>query len=148
MLLVGSEREGSTCGGGGGTSWGSPCPGSGTEQGQRMETCFGVSHGPEGPSPSVCVSQKPHHPEGSSEPLGDLSSHPLPPCVSSCRSCVSLDPLATNSMLAKHSSVLTDMHVPSPSELKRQPHNQITLMSAGSCCGAHEPEHSGQPGCR
>lgn len=47
----------------------------------------------------LCECQKPH-PEGSSEPLGDLSSHPLPPRVSSCRSWVSLDPLAANSTSA------------------------------------------------
>lgn len=56
-------------------------------------------------------SQKPHHPEGSSEPLGDLSSHPLPPYVSACRSCISLDPLATHSMSAKNFSVLAHMRV-------------------------------------
>lgn len=96
----------------------------------------------------LCGSQKPHHPEGSSEPLEHLSSHPLPPCVSSCRSCISLDPLATNIMSAKHFSVLAHRHALCPSELKGQPHNQITLMSALSCFGADEPERAGQSGCR
>lgn len=85
--------------------------------------------------PLLCVclyeSQKPNHPEGSSEPLGDLSSHPLPPYVSACRSCISLDPLATHSMSAKNFSVLAHIRVLSPSELKVQPHSQITLRSAG-----------------
>lgn len=68
----------------------------------------------------LCECQKPH-PEGSSEPLGDLSSHPLPPCGSSCRSWVSLDPLAANSTSADHFSVLAHRHALCPSELKGQP---------------------------
>lgn len=74
----------------------------------------------------------------------ELSS--CPPCVSSCRSCISLDPLATNSTSAKHSSVPAHRHALSPSELKGQLHNQTTLMSTVSCYGADQPEHAGQPG--
>lgn len=77
VLLMGPEGEESTCGGGGSILWGNLCPGSDTKQAQRIEP-FLMSWTRESIPFSVCLceSQKPHHPGGSSEPLGDLSSHP------------------------------------------------------------------------
>lgn len=125
VLLMGPEREGSPCGEEVTPRGAIPALAATLSRDRGWSLFWCLSHGPESPSPSVCVSlcelEQPPHPEGSSEPLGGWDLILFHLNVSSCRSCTSLDPLTTNSTSTKHFSVLTHKHALSPSELKGSP---------------------------
>lgn len=108
-------------------------PGSNTEQGQRVECCFAVSwtRAADPCCVHLYVSQKLHHQEVSSDPLGDLSSSSPTLCVCLYELRISLNPFPINYMTAKHFSVLAHVLALSPPLLIGWPHNQITLTSAG-----------------
>lgn len=74
VLLMGPEREGSPCGEEVTPRGAIPALAATLSRDRGWSLFWCLSHGPESPSPSVCVSlcelEQPPHPEGSSEPLG------------------------------------------------------------------------------